>query len=117
MGNSAVLNWLITPAAVVVNLHALAALVLARGDTALVRRWARRSGRLVVAFVVLSGVLVVLEVRQATSPSGAADPAERATNLARHLTVAINCGAFCGLATALPFGAALWLHFKARRTR
>jgi bacteriorhodopsin len=111
------LDWLLTPAALAVNLHAVAALVFARGDAAAVRRWARRSGWFVVAFVVLSGVVVGIHVRQVTGVTGAADPAERAAILASHLAAAMNCGAFCGLASVLPVGAALWLHFKSRRAR
>jgi len=49
MGSSgAVLDWLLTPAAVRVNLHALAALVFARGEAAPMRRSVRRSGWIVV---------------------------------------------------------------------
>lgn len=111
------LDWLLTSAAIAVNLHALAALVLARGDAAAVRRWARRSGWFVVAFVVLSGVVVAIHVRQVEGATGAANPSERATVLARHLAEAMNCGAFCALASVLPAGAAFWLHFKSRRAR
>ena len=70
-----------------------------------------------VALLVLSCVLVVLEVQKGTSHAGGANPAERATNLASHLSAAINCAAFCGLASVLPLSAALWLRLKARRTR
>jgi hypothetical protein len=55
MGSSAVLGWLLLPAAVSVNLHALAALVLSQGKVGPeLRRWSRRWGWFVVAFVVRS---------------------------------------------------------------
>lgn len=109
-------SWLLTAAAVGVNLHAVTALVLSRDKPApVVRRWARRSAWLAGAFVVLWGIVIVSLVRSGTSATGAADPAMRAAELARQISEGINCAAFGVLGSMLPVVVALWLGWKARR--
>lgn len=109
------LNWLLPLAAGGVNLHALAALVLSRGKAGPeLRGWARRSGWLAGALVVLVGVGVVIVVRG--TPTDSADPAAQASRWVNQLVEGINCAAFGALASALPVVVALWMGGKVRRT-
>jgi hypothetical protein len=110
------LGWIHTVAAVGLNLHAVAALVLSRGKaTSVVRRWAQRSGWLVLAFFGLSGVVLGLVVRGGASAVESADPSVRATQFARQISEGINCAAIIVLASVLPVIVAFWLGWKARR--
>ena len=111
------LGWIHTAAAVGLNLHAVAALVLARGTTSapVARRWARRSGWLVLAYLVLSGVVVALVVRGGASAAEPADPSMHASQLAQQISEGINCAAVFVLGSVLPGIVAIWLGLKARR--
>jgi hypothetical protein len=110
------LGWIHTAAAVGINLHAVAALVLSRGKPLpVVRRWARRSGWLVGGFLGLSGVVVALVVRGGASAMESADPSMRAAQLGRQISEVMNCAALVVLVSTLPFIGALWLWWKARR--
>jgi hypothetical protein len=110
------LGWLSTAASVGINLHAASAVLLSRGKPlAVVRRWARRSGWLVAAFLGLAVVVVVLTVQDGASAGDPADPSMRATRLARQISEGMNCAAVFLVASALPVVVALWLGWRARR--
>ena len=105
-----------TAAALALNLHAVAAIVLSRGKPLpVVRRWAQRSGWLVLAFLGLSGVVIALAVRGGVSAVDAADPSMRAEQLARQISEGMNCAAFSVVGSTLPVFVALWLGWRARR--
>ena len=110
------LGWLSTAASVGINLHAASAVLLSWGKPlAVVRRWARRSGWLVAAFLGLAVVAVALAVHDAASAGDPADPSMRATRLAQQISAGMNCTAAFLVASALPVVVALWLGWRARR--
>jgi hypothetical protein len=103
-----------TSAVIGVNLHAILALVLARGKAApALPPLARRSALLAFGFIVLSGVLCALSVQQVTRGANSGDPVAFAGMLARQISEGINCAAFSALGALLPVFAALWLSAKA----
>ena len=113
------MSWLgsiYTSAALGLNLHAVAAIVLSRGKPLpVVRRWAQRSGWLVLAFLGLSGVVIALVVRSGASAVDAADPSMRAEQLGRQISEVMNCATVTIVGSALPGFVALWLGRRVRR--
>src|SRR5262249_23151103 len=91
------LTWLLVLVTAGINLHALVALVIARGKPApVLARLAKRSRWLALGFIVLSATLSVLAVRQAASATTSGNPAAsaRAEVLAMQISAAMNCAAF-----------------------
>lgn len=109
------MGWISIVAAVGLNLHAVAALVLSRGEPApVVSRWARRSGWLAAAFVLLTCGAFVLLTWSGVSAVHDADPSMRAMEFARMISNGINCVFVGSTGALLPVVVALWLARKAR---
>ena len=99
-------SWVLAPVAVIVNLHAMAALVRARDAApADVRRWLRRSGWLATAFLALSGILGGVIALLVHFGPGKSDVANRAALVAD----GVNCATICIVGCVLPILVVLWL--------
>jgi hypothetical protein len=111
------LGWIHMATAAALNLHAVAAIALARGTASApaVRGWARRSAWLLFAYLGLSALVVGLLVRGGEGALTSADPSMRATELARHISEGINCVAVFFMGSVLPGIVAIWLGRKGRR--
>jgi hypothetical protein len=109
------IGWISTVAAVGLNLLAIAALVLSRGEpVAVVSSWARRIGWLALAFVLLATTAFVVLGWIGIGNMNAADPSMRAMMLARVISDGMNCFCLGSTGALLPVVAALWLARKAR---
>lgn len=109
------MDWIATGSATAINLHAFAAVVFSRGQPApVVSAWARRTGLLAAAFVLLAcGAFVVVTLNGIAAVRDA-DLDMRATRFARMISEGINCVGFGFGGAMMPVVIALWLARKAR---
>ena len=109
------MGWISIVADVGLNLHAIAALVLSRAKpAAVVSLWARRSGWLAAAFVLVACGAFVFLTWSGVSAVHAVDPSMRAMQFARMISNGINCMFVGSTGALLPIVVALWLARKAR---
>jgi|SRR5580704_5635804 hypothetical protein len=110
--------WLVSAAALGINVHALVALVrgMRARDAATIARHARRCGWSIAGVVLLlaAGLAATFLTNDIYRSDG---PEARATRLAMMISELMNCVAFIVILALLPSIAAAVLHVRAQRRK